>query len=73
MNERIKELAEQAGFDVEETIYGEKVFVDGRGITKELKRFAELVREDERKRLNGVTAHEQMLIDGQQSLLRGKK
>ena len=39
----IKELAEQAGFDIKETIYGEKVFVDGRGITKELIRFAELV------------------------------
>jgi hypothetical protein len=43
MNEQIKELAEQAGFDIEQTAYGEKVFVDGRGVTKEIERFAELV------------------------------
>lgn len=45
----IKELAEQAGFDVEKTMYGEKVFVDGRGITEELIRFAELVAAAERE------------------------
>ena len=49
MNERIKQLAEQAGFNVEKTLYGEKVFVDGRGVTEELARFAELVRKDERE------------------------
>ena len=48
MNEQIKELAKQAGFDVEQTAYGEKVFVDGRGVIEELERFAELVRQDER-------------------------
>ena len=65
MNERIKELIEQAGLSTllgNNWLYGEQ-----------LEEFAELVREDERKRLNGVTAHEQMLIDGQQSLLRGKR
>ena len=49
MNERIKELAGQAGFDIEQTAYGKKVFVDGRGVTTELERFAELVRQDERE------------------------
>ena len=65
MNERIKELIEQAGLSTllgNNWLYGEQ-----------LEEFAEIVREDERKRLNGVTAHEQMLIDGQQSLLRGNK
>ena len=69
MNERIKELAEQAGLKIEED--GEAwVFVTHKSF---FEKFAELVREDERKRLNGVTTHEQMLIDGQQSLLRGKR
>ena len=65
MNERIKELIEQAGLSTllgNNWLYGEQ-----------LEEFAELVREDERKRLNVVTAHEQMLIDGQRSLLRGNK
>jgi hypothetical protein len=49
MNERLKKLAEQAGFDVEQTAYGKKVFIDDRGVTDQLERFAELVRADERE------------------------
>ena len=45
----IKELAEQAGFDIEKTMYGERVYVDGRGITDLLERFAELVAAAERE------------------------
>ena len=60
MNSRTKELAEQAGFDVEQTAYGEKVFVDGRGVTTELERFAELVRQDEREACAKFVEHEYM-------------
>ena len=51
MNERLKELAVQAGFDVEQTAYGKKVFIDDRGVTDQLELFAELVRDDERDKL----------------------
>lgn len=47
MNERTKELAEQAGFDIEQTMYGLRIFFDDRGVTEELERFAELIRQDE--------------------------
>ena len=66
MNSHIKELAEQAGITNTLGCFWQ-------GGDHSLERFADLVREDERKRLNGVTAHEQMLIDGQQSLLRVNK
>jgi hypothetical protein len=48
MNERIKELAEQAGFDDidEHGVYVVDSFIDSR-----LEHFAELVRQDERERL----------------------
>ena len=69
MNERIKELAEQAGLKIEEDGEG-WVFVVNKSF---FEKFAELVREDERKRQwAGFTAHEKMLMIGQQSLLRGK-
>ena len=68
----IIELAQEAGFMlVTGDAFDENAWFEC--FPDQIERFAELVREDERKRLNGVTAHEQMLIDGQQSLLRGKK
>lgn len=62
MNDKLKEIAKQARLPACHLSH-----------PVALQRFAELVRQDERKRLDGVTAHEQMLIDGQQSLLKGKK
>ena len=47
MNERIKELAERAGFDVEETTGGGDVWFDEGWNTELVERFAELVRQDE--------------------------
>lgn len=50
MNERIKELAKQAGFDVEErTTGGGDVWFDEGWYTEIVERFAELVRQDERE------------------------
>jgi hypothetical protein len=69
MDQRIKKLVEQAGLKIEED-GDDWVFVTDKNF---FEKFAELVRQDERKQLNGVTAHEQMLMDGQQSLLKGKK
>lgn len=46
MNERIKELAKQAGFDVEETTGGGDVWFDEGWNTELVERFAELVRQD---------------------------
>jgi hypothetical protein len=37
-----------------------------------LYRFAELVRQDEREQLRNRTHHEQQLMDGQASLLKGR-
>lgn len=37
-----------------------------------LRRFAELVRQDEREQLRNRTPHEQQLMDGQASLLKGR-
>ena len=37
-----------------------------------LHRFAELVRQDEREQLRNRTQHEQQLMDGQASLLKGR-
>ena len=68
----IIELAQEAGFMlVTGDAFDENAWFEC--FPDQIKHFAELVREDERKRLTDVTAHEQMLIDGQQSLLRGKK
>ena len=62
----IKELAEQAGM-------GNTLGCFWQCGDSDLERFAELIRDDERKRLNGVTAHEQQLIDGQASLMKVAK
>ena len=55
MNERLKELAEQAGFHI--TLYpadtGWVWCSDAYPIDEELERFAELVRQDEREAING--------------------
>jgi cupin superfamily acireductone dioxygenase involved in methionine salvage len=49
MNERIKELARQAGFDVEDRT--NEIWFDEGWYTSIVERFAELVRQDERERL----------------------
>ena len=45
MNERLKELAEQAGATVHKAMHGEAISF----LENDLERFAELVRQDERK------------------------
>jgi hypothetical protein len=50
MNERIKELAEQAGFEVVKTNDGFAIWTDEGWNTDSLERFAELVRQDEREK-----------------------
>jgi hypothetical protein len=45
MNERLKELAEQAGATVHKAMHGEAISF----LENDLERFAELVREDERE------------------------
>ena len=47
MNERIKELARQAGFDVEDRT--NEIWFDEGWYTSIVERFAELVRQDERE------------------------
>jgi hypothetical protein len=47
MNERIKELAKQAGFDVEDR--ANEIWFDEGWYTSIVERFAELVRQDERE------------------------
>jgi hypothetical protein len=47
MDERIKELAEQAGFDVEDRT--NEIWFDEGWYTSIVERFAELVRQDERE------------------------
>jgi hypothetical protein len=47
MNERIKQLAEQAGFDVEDRT--NEIWFDEGWYTSIVERFAELVRQDERE------------------------
>jgi hypothetical protein len=47
MNERIKELAKQAGFDVEDR--ANEIWFDEGWHTSIVERFAELVRQDERE------------------------
>ena len=49
MNERIKELAEQAGFELVKTNNGYAIWTDEGWNTDLLERFAELVRQDERE------------------------
>jgi hypothetical protein len=49
MNERIKELAEQAGFDVEDRAGNGEIWFDEGWYTSIVERFAELVRQDERE------------------------
>ena len=49
MNERIKELAEQAGFEVVKTNDGFAIWTDEGWNTDSLERFAELVRQEERE------------------------
>ena len=63
MSERIKE---------QDTV--EKLFwqVMGESPRDPLHRFAELVRQDEREQLRNRTQHEQQLMDGQASLLKGR-
>jgi hypothetical protein len=63
MSERIKE---------QDTV--EKLFwqVMGESPRDQLHRFAELVRQDEREQLRNRTYHEQQLMDGQASLLKGR-
>ena len=48
MNERIKELARQAGFDVEDRT--NEIWFDEGWYTSIVERFAELVRQDEREK-----------------------
>ena len=50
MNNQIKELAEQAGFEVVKTNDGFAIWTDEGWNTDSLERFAELVRQDERKK-----------------------
>ena len=74
MNERIKELAEQAGLLPMWVCVSEPT---GSQIIKPIdqdtiKHFAELVRQDEREQLRNRTYHEQQLMDGQASLLKGR-
>lgn len=53
MNERIKELAEQAGFTVDKTTQGYEIWTDEGWHTSPLiERFAELVRQDEREQIS---------------------
>ena len=66
MNERIKQLAEQAGLKFSKD-WGECYTGN-----VQIERFAELVRQDEREQLRNRTYHEQQLMDGQASLLRGR-
>jgi len=47
MNKRLKELAEQAGFDVEDRT--NEIWFDEGWYTSIVERFAELVRQDERE------------------------
>ena len=49
MNERIKELAEQSGFEVVKTNDGFAIWTDEGWNTDSLERFAELVRQEERE------------------------
>jgi hypothetical protein len=67
MNERTKQLVEQAGLTIEEgkgwVFMLDKDFFD---------RFSALVRQDEREQLRSRTPHEQQLMDGQSSLLKGR-
>jgi hypothetical protein len=49
MNERIRELAEQAGFEIHEGKFDVDVYVDGISIYNRLKLFANLIRADERE------------------------
>ena len=67
MNERIKQLAEQAGLKIEDG--AEWVFVVHKDF---FEKFSALVRADEREQLRSRTPHEQQLMDGQASLLKGK-
>ncbi len=67
MNERIKELALQAGLTIEDG--AEWVFVLHKDF---FEKFSALVRQDEREKLRNLTNHEQQLMEGQASLLRGK-
>ena len=64
MNKRIKELAEQAGLGF--------LYEDHWRYEAEIQHFAELVRQDEREQLRNRTPHEQQLMDGQASLLKGR-
>jgi hypothetical protein len=50
MNERLKQLAEQAGFEVVKTNDGFAIWTDEGWNTDSLERFAELVRQDEREK-----------------------
>jgi len=47
MNERLKKLARQAGFDIEDE--GNEIWFDEGWYTSIVERFAELVRQDERE------------------------
>jgi hypothetical protein len=52
MNERIKELAKQAGFHISSSNFGDIGWVwcsDGYPIDEQLERFAEIVRQDQRE------------------------
>ena len=49
MNERLKELAEQAGFDLVKTTGGYAIWTDEGWNTDLLERFAEILRQDERE------------------------
>jgi len=49
MNERLKQLAEQAGFEVVKTNDGFAIWTDEGWNTDSLERFAELVRQEERE------------------------
>jgi hypothetical protein len=49
MNERIKELAKQAGFDVEDRAGVGEIWFDEGWYTSIVERFADLVRQDERE------------------------
>ena len=59
MNDRIKELAEQAGFSIASSSLGDIGWVwcsDGYPIDEDLERFAELVRQDEREAMRILLA-----------------
>jgi hypothetical protein len=68
MKEQLKELAVQAGLKIEDG--AEWVFVVHKDF---FEKFSALVRQDEREQLRNRTQHEQQLMDGQASLLKGKR